>query len=159
MNRRTKPGGFANLLKIQRGPGGRALCRQCGQEVPKGRITFCGPVCIDAWKMLTDPGYVAEMLFRRDHGVCNACGVDCTEIKTLPVNAIIRQKIAIEFFGSCARGRVRFWDADHIVPVQHGGGLCGLDNFQTLCCCCHKRKTSQQKKTTRRKGKNNGKLH
>ena len=36
------------------------------------------------------------------------------------------------------------WDADHIHPVEHGGGSCGLDNLQTLCHPCHKRKTSQQ---------------
>lgn len=36
------------------------------------------------------------------------------------------------------------WQADHILPVEHGGGGCGLDNFQTLCIPCHKRKTRQQ---------------
>jgi len=30
------------------------------------------------------------------------------------------------------------WDADHIVPVKEGGGLCGLDNLRTLCIKCHK---------------------
>jgi hypothetical protein len=30
------------------------------------------------------------------------------------------------------------WDADHIVPVEQGGGECGLENYRTLCICCHK---------------------
>jgi hypothetical protein len=30
------------------------------------------------------------------------------------------------------------WDADHIIPVQYGGGECGLDNIRTLCISCHK---------------------
>ena len=29
------------------------------------------------------------------------------------------------------------WQADHIVPVYQGGGLCDLDNFRTLCTVCH----------------------
>lgn len=29
------------------------------------------------------------------------------------------------------------WQADHIVPVYKGGGLCDLDNFRTLCTVCH----------------------
>lgn len=31
-----------------------------------------------------------------------------------------------------------FWQADHIVPVVHGGGTAGLDNFRTLCLHCHR---------------------
>lgn len=41
-------------------------------------------------------------------------------------------------------GRTTGWDADHIHPVEHGGGSCGLDNLQTLCHPCHKAKTAQQ---------------
>ena len=35
----------------------------------------------------------------------------------------------------------RIWHADHITRVADGGGLCDLDNLQTLCVVCHKRKT------------------
>jgi hypothetical protein len=34
------------------------------------------------------------------------------------------------------------WDADHIIPVWRGGGLCGLDGYQTLCKPCHAAKTA-----------------
>jgi 5-methylcytosine-specific restriction endonuclease McrA len=40
--------------------------------------------------------------------------------------------------------RQTFWDADHMVPVEDGGGACGLDNYQTLCIPCHKSKTAEQ---------------
>jgi hypothetical protein len=30
------------------------------------------------------------------------------------------------------------WDADHILAVKDGGGMCGLDNMRTLCIPCHK---------------------
>jgi 5-methylcytosine-specific restriction endonuclease McrA len=39
-------------------------------------------------------------------------------------------------------GRRSLWDADHIVPVSEGGGLCGLDGYRTLCIPCHKRVTA-----------------
>lgn len=38
------------------------------------------------------------------------------------------------------------WHADHVVPVEHGGGLCGLEGMQTLCAPCHRKKTSQQRR-------------
>lgn len=44
-------------------------------------------------------------------------------------------------FGGGAR---HLWEMDHIVPVEHGGGGCGLDNLQTLCLRCHKAKTAEQ---------------
>ena len=38
------------------------------------------------------------------------------------------------FGGSLCR---RIWQADHIIPVAEGGGLCGLENMRTLCVLCH----------------------
>ncbi len=35
------------------------------------------------------------------------------------------------------------WQADHVVPVSEGGGLCGLDNMRTLCVLCHGEQTAQ----------------
>jgi hypothetical protein len=39
--------------------------------------------------------------------------------------------------------RTHLWEADHVVPVVHGGGGCGLDNLRTLCRVCHARATAQ----------------
>lgn len=36
------------------------------------------------------------------------------------------------------------WEADHINPVENGGGACGMDNMQTLCIPCHYRKNARQ---------------
>jgi 5-methylcytosine-specific restriction protein A len=32
------------------------------------------------------------------------------------------------------------WEADHIVPVSKGGGMCSLDGLQIVCLLCHKLK-------------------
>lgn len=29
------------------------------------------------------------------------------------------------------------WQADHVIPVYKGGGLCDIDNLRTLCTLCH----------------------
>lgn len=34
------------------------------------------------------------------------------------------------------------WEADHILPVIHGGGGCGLDNLRTMCRACHHHATA-----------------
>lgn len=38
------------------------------------------------------------------------------------------------------------WHADHIVPIEKGGGLCGLDGMQTLCAPCHRRKSAAERR-------------
>jgi len=58
---------------------------------------------------------IRKKLFEIDNGFCRNCGVYDES-----------------------------WEADHINPVSMGGGLCGIDNFQTLCLYCHKEKTKNQ---------------
>lgn len=43
--------------------------------------------------------------------------------------------------GAWTLGRSSGWDADHIIPVVEGGGMCGLENYRTLCHPCHKEAT------------------
>lgn len=61
--------------RCDRGTNGRGLCRRCGEEVPKGRLTFCGEACIHEWKLRTDPGYLRNQVEKRDRGRCGRCGV------------------------------------------------------------------------------------
>jgi len=58
-------------------------------------------------------GMIRKILFRTQKGYCQKCGVYDNN-----------------------------WEADHILPVFMGGGLCTINNFQTLCKDCHKDKTS-----------------
>lgn len=136
--------GWVETGKLPRGPGGRALCRRCNQEVPKGRRSFCSETCVVEWKVRSDPGYVRKALAKRDKGICAICEADCRELA--------RELAALQDYGvegaavvwevRAALGipwsRDTFWDADHTIPVVEGGGECGLDGYRTLCLVCHK---------------------
>jgi 5-methylcytosine-specific restriction protein A len=129
--RRTQCGGWANQSKLPKGPNGRNLCRRCAAEVPKGRLTFCSDGCVHEWKLRTDPAYLRQCVFDRDHGICAECGVNAVESDS----RYLHRKRS-------ARGTGHLWQADHIVPVVEGGGECDLSNLRTLCTACHKRATA-----------------
>jgi 5-methylcytosine-specific restriction enzyme A len=138
---RTNPNrGWCSPNRLPKGPNGRALCRQCTTEVPPGRRSFCSVVCVEQWKIKSDPGFVRKKVYERDRGVCGLCGVDT-------MLAFRRQPK--EFPGSAYasvrggwRGTGSFWQADHITPVCEGGGECDLSNLRTLCTACHRAETA-----------------
>lgn len=137
-----------DYLKLIKGPGGNNLCRFCKTEVQPPRRTFCsgkptkyswrkvngvrikgvytqGYGCVHEYMIRSRPGYAREALFDRDHGVCALC--------------------------SKKHIRRGTWQADHILAVWSGGGLCGLSNYQTLCQSCHKIKTKNENKIRKNK--------
>lgn len=121
-SRIPKEAGWVNKNQLARGPNGRALCRQCGNEVPKGRQTFCGDGCVHEWKCRTDPGYQARQVLARDRGICRACGLDC--ISLLAELKLLRRQAREEF--SKARRLPLHW-------VNHEGPYGSLDdNLQTF---------------------------
>ena len=141
---RTKPGGWVKRSQRERGPAGRLLCRQCGTEVPKGRRTFCSEACVHEWKLRTDPGYLREKVFERDHGVCAKCGVDTKTLRQdmRKLDYAARRKF-LKQWGLREGTRKSLWDADHVVPVAEGGGQCDLSNMRTLCLLCHRTATAE----------------
>ncbi len=140
--RRTRPGGWI-YRTAKRGANGRGICRWCGEEVPKGRRTFCGDSCVREWRLRTDPGYSREQVLARDRGVCAVCGLDTIEFyrrfQRLPAwkRDELRQHLDIH------PHRRSFWDSDHIRPVAEGGGECDLSNLRTLCLWCHSDETNK----------------
>lgn len=124
--------GFCNPSALPRGPNGRALCRRCGTEVPKGKRSFCSPACVHEWKVRSQPSYAKREVAKRDDGVCAECRVDTVEdLRTS------------SFFKPTWGRSLSRWHMDHIVPVVEGGGSCGLDNLRTLCVACHRRVTAE----------------
>jgi 5-methylcytosine-specific restriction protein A len=162
---------WVSLASLPKGPNGRALCRWCNQEVPKGKRSFCSDACVHEHKIRTNPGYVREQLWERDQGVCAACGFDLKqfkatwgnhfhEIRALPQHrwkAV--EEIMSELLDRMGQQYGRrdlpiwpgetLWNADHILEVVNGGGECGLENYQTLCIPCHKAKTRQMHQARR----------
>jgi 5-methylcytosine-specific restriction protein A len=131
--RRTRPGAYEQDRRAlggwPTGPNGRRICRQCPNEVPQGRQTFCSKECVHEWQLRTNPNYVRIKVLARDNGICAECGVD-----TYAESVITHRR---------ARGSGHLWQADHIIPVIEGGGECGLDNYRTLCIPCHRRVTAE----------------
>lgn len=154
--------GFVNRSKMLKGPHGFNLCRQCSKECPSNHRTFCGPKCVDKWKMKTDPGHVRFKVKQRDKGVCAICQLDTTRIEDMLV--VLRElwhgsfgydRDSIPELGPVRNKlmeilkvghRSTYWDADHIKAVKDGGGGCSLKNYQTLCIWCHKAKTAKAAK-------------
>jgi 5-methylcytosine-specific restriction endonuclease McrA len=90
---------------------------------------------VHEWKLRTNPGYLREQVFARDHGVFGMCGVDTEQLR--------KDKRKLDFkarrqFEKDWGTRRHLWDADHIVPVAEGGGECDLTNMRTLCIACHR---------------------
>ena len=141
---RTMKGGIADRQELPKGEGGRTLCRWCNLEVPKGRRTFCSDFCVEEWRLRTDPSFLRDKTFNRDHGVCAACGVDTVsaynEIRRK--RGVARLKL-LQHWGLKTLNRRTLWDADHIIPVAEGGGVCDLSNIRTLCLLCHRRATAE----------------
>lgn len=143
--RRAMHGGWVERRK-------RLPCRWCGAEVPKRRRTFCSAVCVNEWRLRTDPGYLREQVFARDRGVCAACGLDTEALRKSKrkLDYSARRRFEQEW------GRRRnLWDADHVVPVAEGGGECDLSNMRTLCLKCHREATALLRTRLRAKGKEN----
>jgi 5-methylcytosine-specific restriction protein A len=140
---RTKEGGWVKPSEVERGLSGRPLCRWCRAEAPKGRRTFCSDSCVHEWKLRTDPGYLRDKVFERDHGVCASCGVDTLGVRRdmRKLDYAARRQL-LKKWGLREGSRKSLWDADHIVPVAEGGGQCDLSNMRTLCLLCHRAATA-----------------
>jgi len=165
-NRIPAKAGWCSPSKLPRGPNGRALCRQCGSEVPKGSRSFCSTACVHSWKLTTDPGYQRKQVFERDRGVCSMCGLDTEALLRAYHEA--RQAAYRESTGrdvephySSFWWRVGYdetnarlralgfipgrscWEMDHVLAVVEGGGGCSIDNLRTLCVPCHRKVTRE----------------
>lgn len=172
IHRISPKAGWCDQRKLLKGPNGRNLCRQCGEEVPSCRRTFCSERCVDEWNIRTNPGFARRKVFERDKGVCCLCGVDTVaveqELRELRgqarrllyghddsgwVHSYLGRLYDDTPFGHRIhqlwlprhlRGLTQsLWEMDHARPVSEGGGECGLDNLRTLCWACHAKATRE----------------
>ena len=101
---------FLNLTKDV--PRIKGECAWCTRPGRKG-LKYCSDECSDDANIRASSTDVAIQVKNRDHGICAMCG-------KLP-----------------ERTYPKSWEALHKLPVHKGGGVCGLDNYQTLCITCH----------------------
>ncbi|KAJ2360540.1 hypothetical protein IW150_007472, partial [Coemansia sp. RSA 2607] len=118
--------------------------------------TGFGEGCEHEHRMRRDNQYVRSQLQMRDRGVCCYCGTETLELyrraaacTTLAErNKMFRElaKENPEWLKKIKRpltsmdynfNEGMFWEAAHRIDVKHGGGLCGLDGYNTLCVPCH----------------------
>ena len=138
--------GRAQRAALPLGPNGLPLCRWCQLEIlSRRRRTFCSDYCVHQWRLRSDPGYLRDLVFARDCGLCSACGTD-----TVVAYAALKRSRgparaqSLALWGlKTVSSRRSLWDADHIVPVVEGGGQCDLANMRTLCLKCHREATAE----------------
>ena len=68
---------------------------------------------------------------------------------------LARQKV-LKVYGMAQHWRRKsFWDQNHVVAVEDGGGECDIGNLQSLCLRCHADRSAYQRtrKANRKKGR------
>jgi len=147
-------GKLIDAKKLPKDENGNTMCRWCNGPVKPPRRTMCSPECVHEILIRTNGRYLRDCVFKRDKGICKICNVDtrktAKEALELPIderkkylkenNISLKRKIWKRKHGG------GLWDADHILPVKEGGGLCGLENIRTLCIKCHKQVTKDSYK-------------
>jgi len=163
---------FTRFLVLSRDlPRTSGACSWCGG--PKSpAVKYCCAECRNEAFVRSSGRQVHHLLMRRDRGVCSECGLDTHGLKSAcyAIYRTLRQfssdtrrtcavpRWVIDQWGpfwSMFTSASSMWQADHIVPVSEGGGVCGLDNYRTLCLKCHKKVTRELAgRRARQPGKN-----
>lgn len=138
----------------RKGPNGRWLCRLCGREAPRPRMTFCGDTCL---RRYLEVKYPEDALLRVESKVCGLCGLDCgllgeaLEYARLFMVALNPggfwraehwySEILVDLGFPPLRPRRRLFDIDHIVPLAEGGRHV-RKNLRIVCIPCHRGETT-----------------
>lgn len=136
----------------------------CGCERPARRrwaTDECHKPLLTRFLILKgDNGTIRKEVFKRDRGICAACGLDTEHVRSLCALWVwegdfktpelyqeakaaideLRQRYRLRGFPAAGS---TWWQADHILEVVRGGGGCDLDGYQTLCVPCHSAKTAR----------------
>lgn len=163
----------------------RSACRGCGGEIPKGRRSWCGDACIEAWTLLHWWPKARAKRIETDDGRCQKCGLAAVALQEAAEElrhrlldwhrwtknssgwradawkAVSSQLYAAGFpvtvglFGS--NFTRSFVEVDHI-HAQADGGDHQQQNLRTLCLPCHKERTKAQARERAERRRPQGKL-
>lgn len=101
---------FENLKDSE----GTKLCRNCDNQVAKGRRNYCSKNCMLEFFNNHHWPTIRQTVLRRDKFTCGICN---------------------------KRTNKKLLDIDHIIPINLGGDKFNKDNLRALCKECHKAKT------------------
>jgi 5-methylcytosine-specific restriction protein A len=145
----------------ERGPNGRALCRWCRVEIPKGRHSWCSVVCVQRFLRVSQWATLAEYVIARD-GACRKCGCEhpgwnrSRSLARKEFHAArhgwVENRLAVKDRGYVVEFHVlaEWWEVDHIVPVKDGG-TDDPENLRLLCHGCHVAAGIEQRRTRKAK--------
>eukprot|EP00760_Papus_ankaliazontas_P015126 PhM_4_TR16358/c0_g2_i1/m.81850 len=150
------------------------LCLWCRAELPKISTPqseidlFCSGTCRAEYFVRRSSSAVRAQVYQLEHAQCRGCGVDCDallqklkSIATTDVgyrertDCLLSAMPTLSLFPDAVRLAVyapsegALWQVDHVLPVADGGGMCGLENLQTLCTACHRQKTKWENEERR----------
>ena len=94
---------------------GKKICRNCSNEVSKGRRHYCSKSCMEEFNLDHDWYWIRKAVLKRDKYRCSICS---------------------------KRYRKKELDVDHIIPVRMGIDPFDKNNLRLLCKECHKAKTN-----------------
>lgn len=141
------------------------------EDISNPSLLFCSIKCENDMKVKSSGGAIRSQIMKRDRGVCEMCKLNCTKlIQRLQAiekegdeegedswrtrRARLLDQAYPEFTSRLTKAQKnglidralsgKAWQADHIVGVFEGGGLCTLANMRTLCTACHREVTAQQ---------------
>ena len=150
MNKRFM-GKYIPAKDLPKDENGLTCCRWCGKGVKPPRRTMCSPECVHELQIRTNGRYLRDCVYNRDKGICKLCNTDTKLIAKKALQLKTEEKIIYLKENNISLKRKIWkrkhggglWDADHIIAVKDGGGLCGLENIRTLCIKCHKNVTKE----------------
>ena len=149
INKKRYLGKLTPKNKMGKTEDGLVKCRWCQEGVKPPRRTLCSEECAHQIKLRSSGSYLRYCVYKRDRGVCALCQTDTKLISKKALGLYGQQKIDyLQSHNISTKRKIKkrkngggLWDADHILMVKDGGGVCGLDNIRTLCIACHKKVT------------------
>ena len=136
---------------------GKPTCGVCGGPLTGRQRRWCSQACSDHVLIVTSPSFARHRVSLRDKGVCAKCGCDTQKLKRIlklagidryhpwkeNVKRVLMDREIRALKKEIGFTTLHLWEMDHILPVVEGGGLCGLENLQTLCIPCHHEETRE----------------
>jgi 5-methylcytosine-specific restriction endonuclease McrA len=115
MSRRKRSDRYTNSsdLGYPKDADGNHVCRWCKGPVKKPRLYWCSEACVDEYRLRADGQYLRNQVFKRDHGVCAACGIDTVDLESKYDGRRLARENPCPGYQSDRFQAYRKWSRDH----------------------------------------------